>query len=96
MPETSEIAETKTPEPEKDTPNVEQDLKEDKTVESESKDKTVDDKALKNEESQLKINEQKDENKNKDGDDAEPKPAPTLSEGLSKTLLILALIVHGI
>lgn len=94
MTKTSEMVEAKIPEPEKDTTNAEQDLKEDKTVESESKDEAVDDKTLKNEKSELKINEEKGGDRKEDGDDAEPKPTLTLSEGLSDTLLILALLVQ--
>ena len=72
---------------------LEQDLKEDQTVESESKDQAVDDKTLNNKESQLKIGEDKNENKNEDG---EVKPAHTLSEGLSHFATVTALMVQGV
>ena len=82
----SEIVEKKIPEPEKLTAMVEQDLKEDQTIESKSKDQAVDDKALNNK----KIGEDKNKDKN------EVKPAHTLSEGLSHFATLTALMVQGV
>ena len=65
---------------------VEQDLKEDQTIESKSKDQAVDDKALNNK----KIGEDKNKDKN------EVKPAHTLSEGLSHFATLTALMVQGV
>jgi hypothetical protein len=78
------LVETKTAKSTEDATNVEQDSNVAKTVEDDSKEeaaKPQEDKPVKDVDSHSSVKDGEDGDENEDGDEAEPKPARTLSEG---------------